>query len=157
MTKISIKLQKKWLKKKNSLLELTSCYVTLWWRHITWHCGDVISRDTVMTSYHVTLWWLAAGCQICPKSSQLDETKCTEIDLKKSRICPILGQSDPLWGQIWQPWLTDRFSRWVLGSRSNEGECHVPSTFTFTFSQNHQVNDHIWRWCIKITLIIIYN
>ena len=25
---------------------------------------------------------------------------------KKSRICPILGQSDPLWARIWWPWLT---------------------------------------------------
>ena len=24
-------------------------------------------------------------------------------DLKKSRICPIWGQSDPLWVQIWHP------------------------------------------------------
>ena len=27
--------------------------------------------------------------------------KGTESDLKISRICPIWGQSDPLWGQIW--------------------------------------------------------
>ena len=26
-------------------------------------------------------------------------------DLKKSRIFPILGQFDPLWGQNWQPWV----------------------------------------------------
>ena len=34
-----------------------------------------------------------------PLSSQyrLDEPKCTETNLKKSLICPILGQSDPIW------------------------------------------------------------
>ena len=32
------------------------------------------------------------------------EPKCTETDLKKSHICPILGQDDP----IWMPNLTAR-------------------------------------------------
>ena len=27
----------------------------------------------------------------------LGEPKCTETDLKKSQICPILDQSDPIW------------------------------------------------------------
>ena len=27
----------------------------------------------------------------------LGEPKCTETDLKKSKICPILGQSNPIW------------------------------------------------------------
>ena len=29
--------------------------------------------------------------------------KCTEIWSEKSRICPIWGQSEPLWGRIWVP------------------------------------------------------
>ena len=33
------------------------------------------------------------------------ESKCTETDLKKSQICPILGQSNPIWGQPWPPCL----------------------------------------------------
>ena len=32
----------------------------------------------------------------------IKESKCTETDLKKSQICPIWGQSDP----IWMPHLT---------------------------------------------------
>ena len=56
---------------------------------------------------------------------RLGEPKCTDIwsekvpdlshlgpiepnvqksDLKKCRICPIWGQSAPLWAQIWSPW-----------------------------------------------------
>ena len=31
----------------------------------------------------------------------LGELKFTETDLKKSHICPIWGQSDPLWMQNW--------------------------------------------------------
>ena len=27
----------------------------------------------------------------------LGEPKCTEINLKKSQICPIRGQSEPIW------------------------------------------------------------
>ena len=27
----------------------------------------------------------------------LGEPKCTETDLKKTQICPIWGQSDPIW------------------------------------------------------------
>ena len=27
-------------------------------------------------------------------------------DLKKTRICPIWGQSDPLWSQTYHPWQT---------------------------------------------------
>ena len=30
--------------------------------------------------------------------ARCDAPKCTESDLKISRICPIWGQSDPLWG-----------------------------------------------------------
>ena len=37
----------------------------------------------------------------------LGEPKCTETDLKKSQICPIRGQSDP----IWMPNCTSR--HWV--------------------------------------------
>ena len=41
----------------------------------------------------------------------LDEPKCTESDLKNSRICPIWGQSDPFWVIVWLP-----MSEAVLGN-----------------------------------------
>ena len=36
-------------------------------------------------------------------ASELGE-KCTESDLKKSQICPIWGQSDPIWMANLPPW-----------------------------------------------------
>ena len=37
------------------------------------------------------------------KISWLSNQKCTERVLQKSQVCPIWGQSDPLWCQIWHP------------------------------------------------------
>ena len=44
----------------------------------------------------IGLDWPQMG-QICDFLRSLVKPKCTETDLKKSQICPILCQSDPIW------------------------------------------------------------
>ena len=41
--------------------------------------------------------------------------KSTETDLKKSQICPIWGQSDPIWNQPWHPLCVFRSRACVAG------------------------------------------
>ena len=45
-------------------------------------------------------------------------------DLIKSRICPIWGQSDPLWSQTYHPWVPAVFTRrFVYGSHHAHSAC----------------------------------
>ena len=47
-------------------------------------------------------------------------------DLKKPRICPIWGQSDPLWSQTYLPWY--RLSTPLYNVESGHQTCSVTST-----------------------------
>ena len=38
------------------------------------------------------------------KSGAFSDQISLKSDLKKTRICPIWGQSDPLWSQTYHPW-----------------------------------------------------
>ena len=54
--------------------------------------------------------------------------------IKKSQICPILGQSDPLWMQTWLPWAV----RWRHSKQiSPRGVFYTPPTVDFQW-QNRQ-------------------
>ena len=47
-------------------------------------------------------------------------------DLKKPRICPIWGQSDPLWSQTYNPWLKCSPEYWHLSVAVNfYGKCFL--------------------------------
>ena len=45
---------------------------------------------------------------------RINRTNALKSDLKKPRICPIWGQSDPLWGLTYHPWISPSVSGlWV--------------------------------------------
>ena len=51
------------------------------------------------------MWQIWDFFKICFSEFWLGEIKCTETDLKKSQICPILGQSVPIWqAKIYWNW-----------------------------------------------------
>jgi len=59
-----------------------------------------------ITLLHRDVWFVPKVGQIVPKwdkSGTFSEELSMKTDLKKPRICPISGQSDPLLGQIWTP------------------------------------------------------
>ena len=43
-------------------------------------------------------------CVYVPDNLENSWKNVMNFYLKKSRICPIWGQSDSLWVQIWSPW-----------------------------------------------------
>ena len=65
----------------------------------------------------------------CKQIVGLAEPKCIETGLKKSQICPIWGQSDPIWRQGWDPWMCPCVpsSRSSERRRSDEGSVSEPS------------------------------
>ena len=74
---------------------------------------------------HVRLWSKVGqiGLKWDKSGNFSDETVCQNLlryDPKKSRICHIWGQSDPLWERIWHPcWLVTFKQRCQIDRRKN--------------------------------------
>ena len=61
-------------------------------------------------THKIQIWdvWLPTNLSALTQT----ETNILKSDLKKSRICPIWGQSDPLWSQAYHPWSVSELTDW---------------------------------------------